>query len=71
MTIEEFVIKDGGIWIPKQELERIFNYLRKKGYQGEELYRTEGWTQGQHQSTSCHAKADFVWDLISLIEEQE
>lgn len=71
MELENYEIKDGGIWIPKEELEKKFHDLRERGYNANKLWREQGWECGQYISVSCQSKADLLWDLISLIEEEE
>ena len=70
MDFDEYKIENGGIWLPKEELEKKFHDLRQRGYNAHKLYMEEGWEHGQYVSTACQSKADLLWDLISLIEEQ-
>ena len=37
--INQIEIRDNGIWISRDELERKFNELREKGYANYKLYR--------------------------------
>ena len=71
MTIEDYEVKDGGIWLPKRELERLFKYYREKGYANYRLYIEDGVTPCLYESGKEHAKADLLWDLISCIENLE
>ena len=68
--LDQIEVRDGGIWISKKELEQKFMELRDKGYSNYRLYQ-QGNTVCLNESTRCHAKADILWDLISLIIESE
>lgn len=63
-VFEEYRVKDGGIWVPKDELERLREHWRKKTYNQsklhmwEDLYITEG-------------RIAIMENLIGLIEENE
>jgi len=67
--ISQIEIRDNGIWISRDELERKFNELREKGYANYKLYR-EGNLVCLNESVKCQAKADVLWDLISLIDNE-
>ncbi len=67
--INQIEVRDNGVWISRDELERKFNELREKGYANYELYR-EGNSVCLNESVKCHAKADVLWDLISLIDNE-
>jgi len=70
MELENYKVENNGIWISREDLEKVFNQFREEGYRGDRAWREEGWIQGQFQSARCHAKADFVWKLIGLIDEE-
>ena len=63
-VFEEYRVEDGGIWIPKDELERLREHWRKKTYEQsklhmfDDLYLTEG-------------RIAIMENLIGLIEENE
>ena len=69
-NLDQIEVRDNGVWISRDELEIKFNELREKGYANYELYR-----KGNHvclnESVKCHAKADVLWDLISLIDNEQ
>lgn len=67
--LDQIEVRDGGIWISREELERKFNDLREKGYANDRLWR-EGCAPCQFESVRCHAKADILWDLISYIDNE-
>ena len=68
-NLDQIEVRDNGVWISRDELERKFNELREKGYANYELYR-KGNTVCFSESVRCHAKADVLWDLISLIDDE-
>lgn len=61
---EQYKVENNGIWIPKEELERLREYWRKKTYNQaklqmwDSLYKTEG-------------KIAIMENLIGLIGENE
>lgn len=67
--LDQIDVHNNGVWISKKELERKFKELRKKGYDNDKLWR-EGCVPCQMESVICHAKADVLWDLISLIDNE-
>lgn len=67
--LDRIDVHDNGVWISKKELERKFKELRQKGYDNDKLWR-EGCAPCQMESVICHAKADVLWDLISLIDNE-
>jgi hypothetical protein len=67
--LDQIDVHNNGVWISKKELERKFKELRQKGYDNDKLWR-EGCAPCQMESVICHAKADVLWDLISLIDNE-
>lgn len=63
-VFEKYNVHDGGIWIPKDELERLRTYWRNKTYNQAKLqmYNDLGKTEG---------KISLVENLLGLIEENE
>lgn len=61
---DKYKVEDGGIWIPKNELERLREHWRKKTYEQsklrmfDDLNKTEG-------------RIAIMENLIGLIEENE
>lgn len=71
MTFSDFEVKDGGVWISKEELERKFNLYRELGYSNDNIFRMTGSAVLQSRSIEYHAKADVFNDLLQLIINDE
>ena len=71
MTFNDFEVKDGGVWISKEELERKFNLYRELGYSNDNIFRMTGSSVLQSRSIEYHAKADVFYDLLQLIINDE
>lgn len=71
MTFGEVEVKDGGIWISKEELEKKFKLYRELGYSNDSIFRTNGIAVLQSRSIEYHAKADVFNDLLQLIINDE
>lgn len=71
MTFSDFEVKDGGVWISKEELEKKFKLYRELGYSNDNIFRMTGSSVLQSRSIEYHAKADVFNDLLQLIINDE
>lgn len=61
---EEYKVENGGIWIPKSELERLRVYYYEKAIR-------QGNSQMYNDFNKSIGKQNIIENLIGLIEENE
>ena len=61
---EEYKVEDGGIWIPKSELERLRTHYHEKA-----IKQAQG--QMYNDFNKSIGKEKIIENLIGLIEENE
>lgn len=63
-VFEEYKVENNGIWIPKEELERLREYWREKTYSQSKL-------QMWNDLNKTEGRIVIMENLIGLIEENE
>lgn len=63
-VFERYKVENNGIWIPKEELERLREYWRKKTYGQAKL-------QMYNDLNKTEGRIVIMENLIGLIEENE
>ena len=70
MTFKDYKIKDNGIWLSREELERVATKFREDGKAFYEKYTRADDKLALSVSTLCYHKAEDFEDMIEYIKAE-